>query len=88
MSKDLEAFSVDFGMRLDQIDRTGSVTDEDHGDIDYYNIDDSTNSFAVSLGRELSDSLNMSIGYASVERLPLRIRHPLICLVTTRIKPP
>ena len=70
MSKDLEAFSVDFGMRLDQIDRTGSVTDEDHGDIDYFNIDDSTNSFAVSLGRELSDSLNMSIGYASVERLP------------------
>jgi iron complex outermembrane receptor protein len=70
MSKDLEAFSVDFGMRLDQIDRTGSVTDEDHGDVDYYSIDDSTNSFAVSLGRELTDTVNMSIGYASVERLP------------------
>jgi iron complex outermembrane receptor protein len=70
MSKDLEAFKVDFGMRLDQIDRTGSVTDEDHKDVDYYNIDDSTNSFAVSLGRELSDTVNMSIGYASVERLP------------------
>ena len=70
MSKDLEAFKVDFGMRLDQIDRTGSVTDEDHGDVDYYSIDDSTNSFAVSLGRELSDTVNMSIGYASVERLP------------------
>ena len=70
MSKDLEAFKVDFGMRLDQIDRTGSVTDEDHGDVDYYSIDDSTNSFAVSLGRELTDTVNMSIGYASVERLP------------------
>jgi iron complex outermembrane receptor protein len=70
MSKDLEAFKLDFGMRLDQIDRTGSVTDEDHGDVDYYSIDDSTNSFAVSLGRELSDTVNMSIGYASVERLP------------------
>ena len=70
MSKDLEAFKVDFGMRLDQIERTGSVTDEDHGDVDYYSIDDSTNSFAVSLGRELSDTVNMSIGYASVERLP------------------
>jgi iron complex outermembrane receptor protein len=57
-------------MRLDQIDRTGSVTDEDHGDVDYYSIDDSTNSFAVSLGRELTDTVNMSIGYASVERLP------------------
>ena len=70
MSKDLEAFKLDFGMRLDQIERTGSVTDEDHGDVDYYSIDDSTNSFAVSLGRELSDTVNMSIGYASVERLP------------------
>nr|ADI16231.1 outer membrane receptor proteins, mostly fe transport [uncultured bacterium HF0010_16H03] len=70
MSKDLEAFKVDFGMRLDQIDRTGSVTDEDHGDVDYYSIDDSTNSFAVSLGREITDTVNMSIGYANVERLP------------------
>ena len=70
MSKDLEAFKVDFGIRLDQIDRTGSVTDEDHGDVDYYSIDDSTNSFAVSLGREITDTVNMSIGYASVERLP------------------
>ena len=69
-SKDLEAFKVDFGLRLDQIDRTGSVTDEDHGDVDYYSIDDTTSSFAVSLGRELSDTLDMSIGYASVERLP------------------
>ena len=69
-SKDLEAFKVDFGLRLDQIDRTGSVADEDHGDVDYYSIDDTTNSFAVSLGRELSDTLDMSIGYASVERLP------------------
>ena len=70
MSKYLEPFKLDFGMRLDQIERTGSVTDEDHGDVDYYSIDDSTNSFAVSLGRELSDTVNMSIGYASVERLP------------------
>ena len=70
MSKDLEAFKVDFGMRIDQIDRTGSVTDEVHNDVDYYSIDDSTNSFAVSLGRDLSDTVNMSIGYASVERLP------------------
>lgn len=70
MSKDLGLFNVDLGARLDQIDRTGSVTDEDHGDVDYYSIDDSTNSFAVSLGRDLSDNLNVNLGYASVERLP------------------
>ena len=36
-------------MRLDQIERSGSVTDEEHNDIDYFNIDDSTNSFAASI---------------------------------------
>ena len=70
ISKDLDLFNVDLGMRLDQIDRSGSVTDEDHGDIDSYNIDDTTNSFAVSIGRNLSEDLDISLGYASVERLP------------------
>ena len=70
ISKDLDLFNVDLGMRIDQIDRSGSVTDEDHGDVDNYNIDDTTNSFAVSIGRNLSDNLDISLGYASVERLP------------------
>ena len=70
MSKDLGLFDVDLGVRLDQIDRSGSVTDEDHGDVDYYSIDDSANSFAVSFGRDLSDNLDINLGYASVERLP------------------
>ena len=66
-------FDLDFGYRLDQIERSGSVTDEDHGDVDYYTIDDSTSSFAVTLGTDLSDSLDVSVGYASVERLPSSI---------------
>ncbi len=70
LSRDLNLFNVDVGMRIDQIERSGSVTDEDHGDIDYYNIDDTANSFAVSVGRDLSDSLSLSLGFASVERLP------------------
>ena len=70
MSADLDNFYLDAGFRIDQIDRTGSVTDEDHGDIDYYSIDDDTNSFALSLGRDLSDSLDVNFGFASVERLP------------------
>ena len=73
ISKDIGMFDLDFGYRLDQIERTGSVTDEDHGDIDYYTIDDSTSSFAVTLGTDLSDSLGVSVGYASVERLPSSI---------------
>ena len=71
VSTDLDLFYIDAGFRIDQIERTGSVTDEDHaGEIDYYKIDDDTNSFAISLGRDLSDSLDISLGFASVERLP------------------
>ncbi len=70
ISRDLDLFNVDIGMRLDQIERSGSVTDEEHKDIDYFNIDDSTNSFAASIGRDLSDNLNVNVGFASVERLP------------------
>ena len=70
MSADLDNFYLDAGFRIDQIDRTGSVTDEDHGDVDYYSIDDDTNSFALSLGRDLSDSLDVNFGFSSEERLP------------------
>ena len=70
MSKDIGMYNVDLGFRMDQIERSGSVTDEDHGDVDYYNIDDTTNSFAVALGRSLSDNLDVNLGFASVERLP------------------
>ena len=70
ISKDLDLFNVDLGLRMDQIERSGSVTDEDHGDIDNYNIDDTTNSFAVTIGRNLAENLDISLGYASVERLP------------------
>ena len=70
MSADLDNFYLDAGFRIDQIDRTGSVTDEEHGDVDYYSIDDDTNSFALSLGRDLSDSLDVNFGFSSVERLP------------------
>ena len=70
ISKDLDLFNVDLGMRMDQIERSGSVTDEVHKDIDNYNIDDTTNSFAVTIGRDLTENLDISLGYASVERLP------------------
>jgi len=69
-SKDFGSFNADMGIRVDQIERTGSVTDEDHGDVDQYSIDDTTNSFAVSIGNDITDSLSVSAGFASVERLP------------------
>ena len=70
VGRDFEPFHLDFGMRLDQVDRSGTVTDEDHGDIDSYNIDENTNSFAVSIGRDLTDNLDINLGFSSVERMP------------------
>ena len=70
VSADLDNFYLDAGFRIDQIERSSSVADEDHGDIDYYSIDHDTNSFALSLGRDLSDSLDVNFGFSSVERLP------------------
>jgi iron complex outermembrane receptor protein len=70
VGRDFEPFHLDFGMRLDQVDRSGTVTDEDHGDIDSYIIDENTNSFAVSIGRDLTDNLDINLGFSSVERMP------------------
>jgi len=70
VGRDFEPFHLDFGMRLDQVDRSGTVTDEDHVDIDSYNIDENTNSFAVSIGRDLTDNLDINLGFSSVERMP------------------
>ena len=70
VGQDFDMFHVDLGIRLDQVTRTGSVTDEDHGDVDNFTIDDDVSSFAVSIGRDLSDTLELNLGYSSVERLP------------------
>ena len=69
MSKEFDAYSVDFGLRLDQIGRTGSVSHED-GDNENFNIEDTISSFALNIGRNLNDNLEMTLGFASVERLP------------------
>ena len=70
VGQDFDMFHVDLGIRLDQVTRTGSVTDEDHGDVDNFTIDDDVSSFAVSIGRDLSDTLELNLGYSSLERLP------------------
>ena len=70
IGKDFDPFHLDFGMRIDQVDRSGSVADKS-GYWGYrYNIDENTNSFAVSIGRDLTDSLDINLGFSSVERMP------------------
>jgi iron complex outermembrane receptor protein len=70
VGQDFDLFHVDLGIRLDQVTRSGSVNDEDHGDVDNFTIDDDVSSFAVSIGRDLSDTLELNLGFSSVERLP------------------
>ena len=70
VGQDFDLFHVDLGIRLDQVTRSGSVTDEDHGDVDSFTIDEDISSFAVSIGRDLSDTLELNLGFSSVERLP------------------
>ena len=70
VGQDFDLFHVDLGIRLDQVTRSGSVTDEDHGDVDSFTIDDYVSSFAISIGRDLSDTLELNVGFSSVERLP------------------
>ena len=62
VSTDLDMFYLDAGFRLDQIERSGSVTDEDHGDIDYYNIGARWN-FEISTKR----LFNISIALVAVQ---------------------
>ena len=69
VGQDFNMFHADLGVRLDQVSRSGSVTHED-GDKDFHTIDDDVSSFAVSIGRELSDTLELNLGFSSVERLP------------------
>ena len=69
MSKDFESYNIDFGARLDDVVRTGSVSHED-GNADKYEIDNRTSSYAFNIGKDLNSNLNVNLGFASVERLP------------------
>ena len=69
MSKDFESYNIDFGARLDDVVRTGSVSHED-GNADKYEIDNRTSSYAFNIGKDLNNNLNVNLGFASVERLP------------------
>ena len=44
--------------------------DEEHAEIDYFDHDINNTSYALTLSRDVTDSLNASLGLASVERAP------------------
>ena len=82
LSREVGEFDVDFGFRFDEITRSGSVAeahhDEDeHGgedeheeEVDFYEKDFSTQSYALQLSQDWSDNLRVSVSFSNVERAP------------------
>ena len=70
LSNQLDLFHLDFGIRHNRVSRDGSVSHEEENDVDFFNRDFNNTSFALSLGRDINDSWDMSLGLAKVQRAP------------------
>ena len=69
LSKELDLFHVDFGIRHDQISRKGSVSHTGE-EPEYFDRDIDTTGYALTLSRDINDSVEVSLGLSSVERAP------------------
>jgi iron complex outermembrane receptor protein len=77
-SKDFGTYRIDFGLRADDVSRSGSVAhhDEDHAEdegeeeIEFYNLDTNTLSAALNFDQTFSDNLSVNLGLSSFERAP------------------
>jgi iron complex outermembrane receptor protein len=69
LSKELDLFHVDFGIRHDQISRKGSVSHTGE-EPEYFDRDIDTTGYALTLNRDINDSVEVSLGLSSVERAP------------------
>ena len=77
-SKDFGTYTIEFGIRADDISRSCSVAhhDEDHADdegeeeIEFYNLDTNTLSAALNFDQKFSDNLSVNLGLSSFERAP------------------
>jgi len=83
-STDLDIFNIDLAIRLDRINRKGSLAhdeeeeehhDEEHEEeeVDYFDKDFENSSLAISVNRDINEFLNVSIDLANVERAPSAI---------------
>jgi len=78
VSAPIDLFHMDFGLRHDRISRSGSVTHkDDHGDdnddeaeIDYFNKDINSTSYAFSISNDLNDFVSVNLGLSYLERAP------------------
>ena len=86
VSTDLDMFNFDLAIRLDRINRKGSLAheeeeEEEHGhdeeeheeEIDYFDKDFENSSLAISVNRDINEFFNVSLDMANVERAPSSI---------------
>ncbi|MDA0797005.1 MAG: TonB-dependent receptor [Proteobacteria bacterium] len=77
LSKQVDSFHLDLGIRHDRTSRKGSVShkeehDEEHHDeeMDYFSKDYNATSFAMSLSKDLNENFDLNITAGMVERTP------------------
>jgi iron complex outermembrane receptor protein len=83
LSKELDLFHVDLGVRHDQISRNGSIShheeheepeeelEEDHEEeLEFFDRDINTTSYSLTLSRDVTEFLEVGLGLSSVERAP------------------
>ena len=76
-ARDFGTYRLDYGIRYDDISRSGSVShhDEDHaedeeGELEFYNQDLSALSAALNFNQDFSQNLSVNLGLSSFERAP------------------
>ena len=77
LSKQVDSFHLDLGIRHDRTSRKGSVShkeehEEEHHDeeMDYFSKDYNATSFAMSLSKDLNENFDFNITAGMVERTP------------------
>jgi iron complex outermembrane recepter protein len=77
LSKQVDSFHLDLGIRHDRTSRKGSVShkeehEEEHHDeeMDYFSKDYNATSFAMSLSKDLNENFDLNITAGMVERTP------------------
>ena len=80
LSKQVDSFHLDLGIRHDRTRRKGSISheeehdehEEEHHDeeMDYFSKDYNATSFAMSLSKDLNENFDLSVSAGMVERTP------------------
>ena len=87
-SREVGGFTVDFGVRNDWVDRSGSVAEDDHAhgeeehedddhaeeaELEYFNSEESITSYGLQISRRFSEQFTSTLNVSSVEKAPAAV---------------